>query len=110
MELLFNDDILFHGSPHKLDRIIPNQAIDTQFNEGCQFAVYAANNIDMAICFAPGCVEEAENAERVMMPEYGDKMHFINCHPNYGEKGYVYVLEKDKFIMHMAANEYVMSP
>lgn len=81
MELLFNDDILFHGSPHKLDRIIPNQAIDTQFNEGCQFAVYAANNIDMVICFAPGCVEEAENAERVMMPEYGDKMHFINCHP-----------------------------
>ena len=32
------------------------------------------------------------------MPEYGDKMVFKNCHPNYGKKGYLYLLDKDKFI------------
>lgn len=97
-ELSFSDDVLFHGSPYKLDKIIPNQAIDSQFKEGCQFAVYATSNINMAICFALGCIEEDDKAERIMMPEYGDKMHFINCHPNYGGKGYVYMLEKDKFV------------
>ncbi len=97
MEQLFRDDVLFHGSPYKLDEIIPNQAYDSQFEEGCQLAIYATSNIDMAICFALGCVADGENAERIMMPEYGNKMHFINCHPNYGGKGYIYVLEKGKF-------------
>ncbi len=44
-----------------------------------------------------GCVEENENAERIMLPEYGDKMVFQNCHPNYGGKGFLYLLDKEKF-------------
>lgn len=43
MELFFNDDVLFHGSPYKLEKIIPNQATDSQYIEGCQFAVYATS-------------------------------------------------------------------
>ena len=39
MEQLFRDDVLFHGSPYKLDEIIPNQAYDSQFEEGCQLAI-----------------------------------------------------------------------
>ena len=97
MKHIFRDDVLFHGSPYKLDKIIPNQAFDSQFKEGCQLAIYATSNIDMAICFALGCVKDGKNAERIMMPEYGNKMCFINCHPNYGGKGYIYLLEKRKF-------------
>lgn len=52
----------------------------------------------MAICFSLGCIEDDENAERIMLPEYGDKMVFKKCHPNYGEKGYLYLLDKEKFV------------
>ena len=90
-------EYLYHGSPVRVDKLIPNQAYDTGFEEGCQYAVYATTNRKMAICFALGCVEESENAERIMLPEYGDKMVFRNCHPNYGGKGYVYILNKEKF-------------
>ncbi len=90
-------EYLYHGSPIRVNKLIPNQAYDTGFEEGCQYAVYATTNRNMAICFALGCVEESENAERIMLPEYGDKMVFRNCHPNYGGKGYVYVLSKEKF-------------
>ena len=90
-------EFLYHGSPKRLDKLVPNQAYDTGFEEGCQFAVYATSNKTMAICFALGCVEENENAERIMLPEYGDKMVFKNCHPNYGGKGFLYLLDKEKF-------------
>ena len=95
---IFDDNVLFHGSPYKLDKIVPNQAHDSGFSEGCQLAVYATSSLDMAICFALGCTSESENAQRIMMPELGNKMHFINCHPNYGGTGYVYVLDKKKFV------------
>ena len=90
-------EYLYHGSPVRVNKLIPNQAYDTGFEEGCQYAVYATTNRIMAICFALGCVEESENAERIMLPEYGNKMVFRNCHPNYGGKGYVYILNKEKF-------------
>ena len=48
--------------------------------------------------FALGCVSERENAERTMMPEYGDRMVFKGCHPNYNGKGYLYYLDKRKFV------------
>ncbi|WP_026652946.1 hypothetical protein [Butyrivibrio proteoclasticus] len=94
-------EYLYHGSPYKLDRLVPNQAVDTGFKEGCQFAVYATSNRNMAICFSLGCVEESDDAQRVMMPEYGDKMVFKKCHPNYGKKGYLYVLDKEQFVHSM---------
>lgn len=45
-----------------------------------------------------GYIEEGDNARRVMMPEYGNKMLFLNCHPNYNGKGCLYCLEKSKFV------------
>ena len=88
---------LYHGSPYKIDVLKPSQAVDVCYDKGCQFAVYATSNKDMAICFALGCVEENEGAERIMMPEYGNKMVFRNCHPNFGGKGYVYVVDRSQF-------------
>lgn len=92
-------EYLYHGSPKKLDKLIPNQACDMGFKEGCQLAVYATSKKSMAICFAMGCIQNGKkDAERIMLPEYGDKIVFKNCHPNYGAKGYVYKLDKSKFV------------
>lgn len=91
-------DYLYHGSPVKVDKLLPNQAYDMEYAEGCQYAVYATSDKMMAILFALGCVSDSEDSERIMMPEYGNKMFFKNCHPNYNKKGYVYVLDKSKFI------------
>jgi hypothetical protein len=98
-----NETYLYHGSPVKTQVLKPNQAVDTGFKEGCQLAVYATSNINMAICFALGCITDGENYERTMMPEYGDKMVFKKCHPNYGGKGYVYCLDKTKFVHAMGS-------
>lgn len=91
-------EYLYHGSPIKVDELVPSQAFDIQFDEGCQLAVYATSNKTMAICFALGCVPNGEaEVERTMMPEYGEKMIFKNGHPNYGGKGYLYKVDKSKF-------------
>lgn len=91
--------LLYHGSQNQYDILIPHQAYDTGFEEGCQNAVYATKNKAMAICFALGAVaDENGEIEREMMPEYGDKMIFRKGHPNYGGKGYVYVLDSEGFV------------
>lgn len=94
MEDYREGDYLFHGSPNKIECLQPKQAHDTAYAAGCQKAVYATDSLDMAICFALGVEGDGE---RIMLPEYGRKMLFKNCHPRYGQKGYVYVLERDGF-------------
>ena len=100
-------DFLWHGSPVKVDKLIPNQACDVAFEEGCRLAVYATSNRNMAICFAMGCVENDPPGDkeptRTMMPEYGDKMVFEGCHPNYGGKGYLYKLDAKGFVHAMGS-------
>ena len=95
-------DYLYHGSPFKTENLQPRQAHDIGYEEGCQKAVYATDDLDMALCFALG-VEGKENFERTMLPEYGMKMLFKNCHPRYGKKGYVYILSKEKFVHAMGS-------
>lgn len=90
-------EYLFHGSPIRVDKLVPNQAYDVEYKEGCQYAVYATSNKIMAILFSMGCIEIGDNAERIMMQKYGDKMIFKNCHPNYNGRGYLYYLDKSKF-------------
>ena len=82
--------ILYHGSPNRYDTLIPHQAYDTGFEEGCQNAVYATSSKAMAIGFALGSQEDSNGeVEREMMPEYGEKMVLKKGHPNYGGKGYI---------------------
>ena len=103
MKLQYKEgNYLYHGSPVKTKILYPRQAHDTGYEAGCQKAVYATDSLDMAICFALG-VEGDENSERTMLPEYGMKMVFKNCHPRYGKKGYIYILNKDEFIHAMGS-------
>lgn len=117
---------LWHGSPQKVDSLIPNKAHDIGFEEGCKLAVYATSSKEMAICFALGCetecLGEAQNAiyaaatfDEVIpfalpfrwYPDSPDgRLSFdsdgINSFLHYGSinpngKGYVYVLPSDTF-------------
>ncbi len=96
---------LWHGSPYLLDKLVPNQACDIGFEQGCQLAVYATSSKEMAICFALGCEENRPGTcgRRTMMPEYGNRMVFEGCHPRYGSKGYLYRLDSKDFIYAMGS-------
>lgn len=96
MEKYRQGGYLFHGSPYRIERLQTRPAHDKAYEVGCQNAVYATDSLDMAICFALG-VEGDGDGERIMMPVFGKKMLFKNCHPRYGQKGYIYVLERDEF-------------
>lgn len=94
-----NPQILYHGSPIKCDILIPHQAYDTGFETGCRNAVYATDSKAMAICFALGVApDENGEIEREMMPEYGERIIFHKGTPNYGQKGYIYVLDGSNFV------------
>lgn len=91
-------EYLYHGSSRKVHVLAPHQACDKEFEEGCQYAVYATSNRNMALAFALGEIpNDKGEVERVMMPEYGDVMQFVKGTPNYGGKGYLYVLDKKDF-------------
>lgn len=88
-------EYLYHGSSGYYKTLIPRQAYDTGFEEGCKNAVYATTNRNMALAFALGAIPDQNGEiERVMLPEFGDRMIFEKGTPNYGGKGYLYVLDK----------------
>lgn len=100
-------DYLYHGSSGYFEKLIPRQAYDIGFEEGCKKAVYATSNKNMALAFALGAVPNKNGEiERVMMPEFGDIMVFEKGTPNYGGKGYLYVLDKKKF-QHAMGSQWV---
>ena len=100
-------EYLYHGSSGYFDKLIPQQAYDIGFEEGCKKAVYATSNRNMALAFALGSVPNKNGEiERVMMPEFGDIMVFEKGTPNYGGKGYLYVLDKKKF-QHAMGSQWV---
>ena len=103
--------LLYHGSTNKYDVLVPHQAYDIGYAEGCQNAVYASSNKGMAIGFALGTKED-ENGEleREMMPQYGYKMVFKKGYPNYGGKGYIYVLDGSKFTHAMGSQWVCFEP
>ncbi|MCM1039168.1 MAG: hypothetical protein NC434_07585 [Ruminococcus sp.] len=91
-------EYLYHGSSIKCEVLVPHQAIDTGFAEGCQNAVYATSDKNMALAFALGArPDENGELERVMLPEYGNIMVFEKGTPDYGGKGYLYILDKAGF-------------
>ncbi len=91
-------EVLYHGSSDYYDVLIPQQAFDIGYKEGCQNAVYATSNRNMALAFALGAIPNKDGeVERIMMPEFGDLMIFKKGMPKYGGKGYLYILDKNEF-------------
>lgn len=102
-------EYLYHGSSIRCDILLPHQAVDSGFEEGCQNAVYATSDKNMALAFALGARPNKNGEiERVMLPEYGDRMIFEKGTPNYGGKGYLYILDKARF-KHALGTQWVCS-
>ena len=100
-------EVLYHGSSSYFEILIPHQAYDIGFEAGCKKAVYATTNKNMALAFALGANPNQDgDVDRVMMPEFGDIMIFQKGTPNYGKKGYLYVLDKGDF-QHVMGTQWV---
>lgn len=100
-------EILYHGSGVLVEELEPRLAKDTMFKEGCQKAVYATTDKNMALSFALGGIpDDNGNLERIMLSEYGSKMIFRKGTPNYGGKGYLYIIAKENFI-HVMGTQWV---
>lgn len=75
---------LYHGSSVYCETLIPHIAYDWGYEEGCKNAVYATSNKSIALSFALGIQADSNGeTERIMDPEYGDKMVFWKGTPNY---------------------------
>ena len=62
-------EYLYHGGSGYYETLIPHQAYDTGFGEGCKSAVYATTNRNMASAFALGAMPNTNGEiERVMLP------------------------------------------
>ena len=60
---------MFHGSSNYFDVLKPHQAFDTGYKEGCQNAVYATSNKNMALAFALGSIPNVDGeVKRMIMP------------------------------------------
>ena len=59
-----NKEYLYHGSPVKVDKLVPNQAYDTGFESGCQYAVYATSNKKMIFCLIHSSLRSIMNCLR----------------------------------------------
>ncbi|MGL5087133.1 MAG: hypothetical protein ACRC68_15695 [Clostridium sp.] len=89
---------LYHGSSVCSEKLIPHQAYDWGYEEGCENAVYATSNKNVALAFALGIKPDVNGkSERVMDTEFGDVMIFVNGMPNYGGVGYLHVLSSEGF-------------
>ena len=92
---------LYHGSSKYFKIILPYQAYDSAYDEGCYEAVYATSEKDIALSFALGAVpDEFGKIGRVMDKKYGDdiKMIFYHGHPNFGDRGFLYKLSSEGFV------------
>lgn len=100
-------DVLYHGSSIYVDELIPQQAFDWGYEEGCKHAVYATSNKNQVLAFALGSIPDNEgNVERIMEPKYGDQMVFWKGTPNYHGVGYLYILSAERFI-HAGGSQWI---
>lgn len=89
---------LYHGSSMCSEKLIPHQAYDWGHEEGCENAVYATSNKNVALAFALGIIPDGDGkSERIMEQEFGEIMIFLNGTPNYGGLGYLHVLSHEGF-------------
>jgi hypothetical protein len=80
--------------------LLPHQAEDFLNPAGSQYGVWATSNRDIALAFALGAVpDETGSVARIMRPQDLNpvKMVYIQGHPNFGGKGYLYAVLSEGF-------------
>jgi hypothetical protein len=91
---------LYHGSSRRVDVLMPHQAEDWLNPAGSQYGVWATSNRNVALTFALGAVpDETGEVTRVMRPQdlHPVKMVYVQGHPNFGGKGYLYTMSSEGF-------------
>lgn len=91
---------LYHGSSERVDVLMPHQAHDSIHEAGSQYGVFATSNRDVALAFALGAMpDETGGVTRVIRPQDLNqvKMVFVQGHPNFGGKGYLYIVSSEGF-------------
>lgn len=89
---------LYHGSSERVDVLLPHQAQDFLEEVGTQHGIFATPNRDVALAFALGAVpDNTGGITRVITSLNPVKMVFLQGHPNFGGKGYLYTLSSDEF-------------
>ena len=91
---------LYHGSSKRVDVLVPHQAEDFLNPAGSEYGVWATSNRDVALTFALGAVPDETGAViRVMRPQDLNpiRMVFVQGHPNFGGKGYLYTVSSQGF-------------
>jgi len=91
---------LYHGSSVKVEILRPQQGHDWISQAGCENAVYATSNRDVALAFALGAVpDETASVSRVMRAQDTNppKIVYVQGHPDFGGKGYLYMVSSEGF-------------
>jgi hypothetical protein len=91
---------LYHGSSKRLEILSPHQAEDFLNPAGSQYGVWATSNRDVALAFALGAApDETGGVTRIMQPQDLNpvKMVYVQGHPNFGGKGYLYTVSSNRF-------------
>lgn len=89
---------LYHGSSERVDVLMPQQAQDWRHKEGSENGIYATSSRNVALAFALGAVPgETGSVSRVMGGHNPVKMVFVEGHPKFGDKGYLYTVSSEGF-------------
>lgn len=85
---------LLHGSPRRLEYLMPHQAHDTERLSGCHKGIYATRHQLVAIVSSllargPRCY--------TMWDGSGSDLRVVGYNARWGEKGYVYLLHPASF-------------
>jgi hypothetical protein len=94
-------DFIYHGSSINAKILQPHQASDWLSAIGNLKGVYATSNRDLALAFSLGAIpDESGSVSRYIKGKNNEplKMVYVLGHPNFGGKGYLYVLRKENFI------------
>lgn len=102
---------LYHGSSIKVDMLLPKQAEDWLAPLGNEIGVYATSNKDIALAFALGARKDKDgNVSRFIFHKNNKSVQMIFAlgSPNFGEKGYLYILPNESF-EHLSGSQWISS-
>lgn len=95
LHIFLNEGYLLHGSPLKLDRLVPMQAHDNSRVAGCQKAVYASRHHLVAI--VNGLLVRGQGPSNFSLDGNKSHLHVIGNNVSWGKHGYVYILDPHLF-------------
>ena len=91
--------VLYHGSPHRVERLVPRPARGVDPKHDTLTAVYATDSRNMAIAFAMSGVSDEKGHLGWTLEMDGDRpvISYTAGRPRWGQPGFVYSLSLEGF-------------